>query len=619
MNQPHHSPKSLTRLLMSSSQLFARLNPDELETFASQLELVQVNGGDILIRQGDTADCMYSVISGRLRVYTTDDDGKMTIVGEIAGGESVGEMAMITGGQRSANVQAIRDTELIRLTREGFENLVTRHPRVMLKMAGEIVSRMQHLLSGPEKVTPVKTITLVPLDENVPLVPFANRLAHELEIQGPVLFLDRERFERAHGEGACEWESDTSVESRALASWLSHQETTHRMVLYVADPILSAWTRRCLRGADRIVLVGRSGASPDPGEIEQFLWGSGRDHSPVELNLVLLHSAAERIPNATRDWLEKRQAIQHFHVNMERDEDYARLGRFLAREAVGLVLGGGGARGFAHIGVIRALEEAGVPIDAVCGVSMGAILAAQYAMGHDTEDMLRMNKAGIIANNLPRDFTLPLIAMTSGKKFRKVLQQYYGETRIEDLWLNYFCVSCNLSTAATVVHRKGALTRAVAASNAAPGVLPPVPEDGNLLVDGGIVNNQPGDIMKRLCGGPVIVVNASPVTALTVDERYRELPSAWRVLGSRISPFRNPINMPTITTMLMQTLMVGSHRKAQEVERHADYYLRPPLSKFHLTDYARIDEIAEAGYRYTMEQIAAWSVLPGVKHDRLQS
>jgi predicted acylesterase/phospholipase RssA/CRP-like cAMP-binding protein len=613
MNQSRHSTKSQTTILLSSSKLFSQLAPALLESLASELKLVQLNGGDTLMRQGDPADCMYAVISGRLRAYITEEDGTITPIGEIAGGESVGEMAMITGEPRSANVQATRDTELIQFTREGFERLVARRPDTMMKITNEIVNRMEHLMQGAEGITPIKTIALIPTDVNVPLRKFARRLLRSLENHGPVLCLDRERFEQEHGEGSSLWESDTSVKNLSVASWLSSQETSYRFIIYVADPTASAWTKRCVRGADRVIFVGRSASSPTQGEIEQYISGTDSDGPRVETKLVLLHEDGKIFPESTQKWLEKRNAIRHYHVRVERADDYGRLGRLLARKGVGLVLGGGGSRGFAHIGVIRALEEAGIPIDAICGVSMGAILAAQYAMGHDTNAMLRMNRTGIADKHLNRDFTIPLVSITSGKKFRKSLQEFYGDTQIEDLWLNFFCVSCNLSTAETVIHREGALTRAVAASNAAPGIIPPILEDGNLLVDGGIVNNQPGDIMKQVCGGPVIVINVSPSTELTVETSYDEMPSPWRILGSRINPFRETISAPTITAMLMRTLMVGSHRKMQEVEQNADYYLRPPLSNSHLDDYTRIEEIVEVGYRYAKEQIATWSVLPGVQ------
>ncbi len=199
--------------------------------------------------------------------------------------------------------------------------------------------------------------------------------------------------------------------------------------------------------------------------------------------------------------------------------------------------------------------------------------------------------------------------MSSGKKFQHTLRSIHGDIQIDDLWTNYFCVSCNLSTAETVVHRSGLLWEAVLASSAVPGVLPPVLKDGELLVDGAIVNNQPGDIMKKLCGGPVIVVNVSPEKELTVDASYREMPSPWAVLWSRVHPFKASIHIPTLSSLLMRTILVGSRKKARDVEKEADYYLRPPLNRFRMDQYARIEEIAEVGYQYAKAQIGEWKMI----------
>ena len=293
-----------------------------------------------------------------------------------------------------------------------------------------------------------------------------------------------------------------------------------------------------------------------------------------------------------------------------------RLARILAGCAVGLALGGGGARGFAHIGVIRAIEEAGIPIDMICGVSMGSIIAAQYAMGCDWQAMIRMNRS-VMADGLRWDFTIPLVSLTSGRKFRRALKTFFGDTEIEDLWLNFFCTSCNLSTSEIKIHRRGGLWSAVNASNAIPVILPPVLAGGQMLVDGGVLNNQPGDLLKVTCGGPVIVSSVSPRREITMDQSYTEIPSPWRVLRSRLNPFEKAVKFPAISATMIRTLMVASDRKSREVERDADFYLRPPIDRFRLDDMAKVEEIAEVGYQYARNEIRVWKEenrLPGVRH-----
>ena len=237
---------------------------------------------------------------------------------------------------------------------------------------------------------------------------------------------------------------------------------------------------------------------------------------------------------------------------------------------------------------------------------MGAIIAGQYAMGWDWPTMIRSNKRLLADKRLNSDLALPLFSLSSGRRFRSVLKTFFGEIEIEDLWLSYFCTSCNLSSSQLVVHRRGRLWWCVNASNAIPGLLPPVLDGGHLLIDGGVLNNQPGDLLKEVCGGPVIVSRVSPRKDLTMDASYSEMPSAWRVLRSRLNPFEKTIKVPGIPATMMRTMWVASEQKSLQVEQEAEFCLYPPVARFRLDDRSKIEEIAEVGYEYTRQEIRTW-------------
>ena len=454
----------------------------------------------------------------------------------------------------------------------------------------------------------VRTIAIAGAGADAPVVDFCAELCRALGAFGKVFHLTKSRFEDLYAR-------TTTVrilkdgggfdDHRGVVNWLSEMEGGYRFSVYEADSSTSPWTMHCLRQADCILVVGRAGASPALSAVEKAIFGSSDSRTLAPVELVLLHDQPQRVFAGTAAWLADRQIVRHHHMRVQPFADIERLARILAGQAMGLVLGGGGARGFAHIGVIRAIEEAGIPIDMICGVSMGAIIAAQYALGNDWESMIRMNKREM-GRKMGGDLTLPIMSLSSGRTFRRALNTFFGTTNIEDLWLNYFCVSCNLSTNESVVHRRGRLTKCVNASNAIPGVLPPVLEEGEILVDGGILNNQPGDLLKQAGGGQVIVCNVSPNKEMTVDPSLAEMPSAWRVLWKRLSPFHKSPGVPSITALLTRTLMVASQRKSREVESLADFYLRPPVQTFGLTDSLRVEEIAEVGYQYAKQEIATW-------------
>jgi NTE family protein len=209
----------------------------------------------------------------------------------------------------------------------------------------------------------------------------------------------------------------------------------------------------------------------------------------VEQVLIVLHENGDRLPVGTKRWLSPREINLHHHVRMNRSDDFKRLARFAAGRTIGLVLGGGGARGFAHMGVIRALTEAGVPLDIVGGTSIGALIAAQPAMGWDYQTMLEKNRECFVKAKPLSDYTIPLTSIIGGRKLDDCLKKGFQDIRIEDLWLNYFSLSSDLTTAQITVQRHGYLWEAVRASISIPGILPPVINGKSLLIDGRITRD----------------------------------------------------------------------------------------------------------------------------------
>ena len=576
--------------LLSLCGLFADTDPDALGELASELQLVRLKRGELLIRQGDPADCMYIIVSGRLEQTALADDGAERYLGELGSGETVGETDLVDDQPRMSNVRAIRDTQLVRISPRGFERLVRENAEALNKIATILAGRMRAMVSHQQPVPVLRAIAILGAGESASLSEFTVGLCEALSAFGPVLHLNEQRFERMFGRP---FDSNSEI-----VPWLSELEKDYRFVVLEA--------LRCVRQADRVLLVGRAGASPALNATEELLFEEHAARPAAPLELVLIHEQSGHSFPGTAKWLAPRPVVRHHHVRSGVREDLGRLARILAGCAMGVTLGGGGARGFAHIGVIRALEEARIPIDMICGVSMGAIIAGQYAMGWDWPTMIRSNKRLLADKWLNADLALPLFSLSSGRRFRSALKTFFGEIEIEDLWLSYFCTSCNLSSSQLVVHRRGRLWWSVNASNAIPGLLPPVLHGGQLLIDGGVLNNQPGDLLKEVCGGPVIVSMVSPRKDLTMDESFTEMPSAWRVLRSRLNPFEKTIRVPGIAATLMRTMWVASERKSREVEQDAEFCLHPPVDRFRVDDRSKIEEIAEVGYEYTRQEIRTW-------------
>ena len=231
---------------------------------------------------------------------------------------------------------------------------------------------------------------------------------------------------------------------------------------------------------------------------------------------------------------------------------------------------------------------------------MGAVIAGQYAVGMDYNAMLEANRLCWIDGDPLKNYTLPIVAMTAGKKANRSLKRMFGDTLIEDLSLPYFCVSTDLVRADLVVHRQGSLWKSVRASLTIPGIGPPLLWNGRMLVDGGVLNNLPVDVMKDLYGARIIAAEVSAKEDLPCNVDAESV-SGWRLLWQRIRSFGQPCPLPTIFEVLLRTTMASSLREAEASRARCHLYLHPPVDQIGLFEWSKLQEVAEIGYRYTRE------------------
>ena len=579
------SPLAAVEAVTATASLFAGLDADARAAVARELEWVSLKGGDALFRENEPGDALYVLISGRLRVFVSGEDGPR-LVAEITRGEIVGEMAVLTDELRSATILAARDSMLVRFSRQAFERVVEQNPAALMRVTRRLINRLQQMNRGGTRTTKVATIAVVPLGDGAAAADVAVRLVRALSASGPTAHL------RA---------GDVPVDEARTPEWLDDVERRHHCVVYEADARNDHWLERSLRQADRVLLVAAAEPALETDLLTAARRRLGLDTLQAPEELVLVHRASTVAPSGTGRWLAALGVAACHHVRAGRQEDVERLARFLTGRAVGLVLGGGGARGFAHIGVIRSLVEAGVPIDAIGGTSMGAVVAAQYASGHDVAGLLAINRAEWIDRNPLNDKTLPVVALLACRRIDRMMTSLYGTTQIEDLWLKYFCVSCDLTQAQAVVHDRGPLARAVRASMSLPGIAIPLHEGQSLLVDGGVLNNVPADVMKRLCRGPVVAVDVTPKKDLAVERPYPETGSGWSFLLNRKS-----MDLPSIGAVIMRTVMLSSAHQRKLVARDIDLLVAPPIDRYGMFDWHKLEEIADTGYQAAQPLVAEW-------------
>jgi NTE family protein len=530
------------------------------------------------MRQGEPADALYFLIRGRLQVWH-EPAGESSpkaprLLGEVAPGETVGELGLLTGSPRSASVRAIRDSQLIELDRASFEQFAISHPALVVQLAGTIARRLEGATTRPPATTRhLGTIAIVPLDETEAAEDLFARITTGLTERGPTAVF------RAAPPAACE-------------NWMDDQERRHRFVVYRADAADTPWSRLCVRQADIVVLLADA-AKPSPQRPWERDLLQGESAPVARQVLVLCHPASTTEIHDTRAWLAGREPNFHLHVRPARPNDVSRVIRILAGEAVGLVLGAGAARGFSEIGVYRALVEAGIAVDWVGGTSIGAIMAAVIARDPEPDEAIREVREAFVDGKPFGDFTAPIISVLRGRRMHRLLKAYLN-LQIEDLPIPYFCVSTMLDGTRTNVHERGALVDAIRASAALPGMIPPMVVDGRLAIDGSVINSLPVDVMREKLVGKVIAVDLSSRRDYLVD--YDELPSPWAVLRGRLLPFLRRYRAPGLASTLLKATEIGTMAKTKELAAQADLLLRPPVGGFGMTETRAFERIVKAGY-----------------------
>jgi lysophospholipid hydrolase len=438
-------------VLLTMAKRLTTLLPRLILHMDFALEWVQVNAGQVIYNQDDESDAIYIVLNGRLRAIRENEKSGNQFIGEFGQGDSIGELEVLTESPRPGSLHAIRDTELAKFPKTLFNSLALEHAGITIQISKMIATRMRSFLDGPlrepgrERTAAksknsvssnvnLRTIAILPVTAGVPVVEFGSRLMNAFSQIGTpngVVSLNQTTILNHLGRLAF-----NRMGKLKLAQYLADLEEKYGMVLYVVDTnVKSPWTQTCISQADCILLVGTSESSPNLGEYERFLLTT---KTTARKELILLHMERYCPPGLTRKWLRNRPWVNgsHHHIHMSFRTtpepvhpptkrfgseikrrvqtlqaeiqkytsrkvrqtplysadtpfkgDFHRLARRLSGKAVGLVLGGGGARGCAHVGIIRALEESGIPIDIVGGTSIGAFIGALYAWDADVVPM----------------------------------------------------------------------------------------------------------------------------------------------------------------------------------------------------------------------------------------
>ncbi|XP_040468489.1 patatin-like phospholipase domain-containing protein 6 isoform X4 [Falco naumanni] len=587
----------------------ARMSP-----FVRQMDFaidwMAVEAGRALYRQGDKSDCTYIALNGRLRSVIQKGSGKKELIGEYGRGDLIGVVEALTRQPRATTVHAVRDTELAKLPEGTLNNIKRRYPQVVTRLihllSQKILGNLQQLrgpfassglgmASSSEPTNPtsnLSTVAVLPVCDDVPTAAFTLELKHALNAIGPTLLLTSDIIRARLGSSALD-----SIQEYRLSGWLAQQEDIHRIVLYQTDCTLTPWTVRCIRQADCILIVGLGDQEPALGELEQML-----ENTAVRAlkQLVLLHREDGPSPSRTVEWLNMRSWCSgHLHIrcprrvfsrrsptklremyekvfekSADRHSDFSRLARVLTGNTIALVLGGGGARGCSHIGVIKAMEESGIPIDMVGGTSIGAFIGALYAEERSAvRTKQRAREWAKCMNSVFEtvlDLTYPITSMFSGSAFNASINKVFQDKQIEDLWLPYFNVTTDITASAMRVHTDA-------------------------------------DIARNMGAKTVIAIDVGSQDETDLCN-YGDSLSGWWLLWKRLNPWAEKVKVPDMAEIQSRLAYVSCVRQL-EVVKSSSYceYIRPPIDRFKTMDFGKFDEIYDVGYQHGKVVFDGWS------------
>ena len=575
---------------LASFDLLQGLPASALKQLAKMSRSVDLACGEWLYKEGDQPDYCYLLVRGRLRL---SHDGEL--LGYVARLQPVGEMGALLEKPREASVQAVRDSQVLCLPSSDFITFLRKHADTLLALSRLMLGRVreQERQRRAAATASQGIFVVIPAAASVPSLELAARLTQQLSGWPSARMVSAAHVDAALGPGTAAAAVDDESVNQRLREWLNQLEGAHRYLILVAEKPQDAWASKCLRLADRILVLAEASSKP-----QRLVALDHVAHVAAPIELVLLRPTGDPSPD-TLAWRQAASARSHYFLHPWASADLAALARQITGRGIGLVLGGGGARGFAHIGLAKALQQLDIPVDVLGGTSMGAFVSALMACGYDSVEMSQIARETFVSNNYLNDYSLSRVSLIRGRRFLDRLREIFAEQLIEELPRSYYCVSTNLTHGGALAHDSGPLANWVGTSMCVPGVAPPVAHEGQLLCDGGVVDNLPTDIMQGLERGSIIACSVSAQGDIRATGHGIGLPDPEALFNWSSDEPR-----PSFSEILLRTATLTSDTVIQRASIEcADIFLHMPVQKFGMFHWQGLDQLIELGYRHAMEQL----------------
>ncbi|EIE00777.1 patatin-like phospholipase family protein [Leptospira licerasiae] len=600
---------------ISNLELLFHIDRKKIGELTPYLRWLYVPGGERLMLQGEPGNSLFIILSGRFRYTVSDDHGNITGEGEFAKGDIIGEMSLLTGEPRSASVYAVRSSQVIQISRNGFRKFISESPEALFHVTETIARRLGEKNKESSRFgRKVHTIALVPVTEGFPLKDFSIELSKSLKSFGSTLSVNEGKLSKFLKEKKIYHKNGIRFGIPDLLSWFGGLEKEYDNVVFEVEPTGDPiWAETSLRQADRVLLLAETGRPILENSYSWNLIQGGSLGETMKESVIYLEDSYTR-------WEELENVLhelpgQKLILRKNREGEFDRIARRLESRSVGIALSGGGAKGFAHLGLLRSLSEAGIPIDLIGGTSAGSIMAGLFAMGYGFDESLRLIKEVWIEAKLTRDYTLPFVSILKGTKYSKAIKEFFGNRKIETLWIPFLAVACDLTNSKPKVFEQGEVWKAIRASTSIPGIFPPFYSDGALYVDGGLWDNLPGSLVRRKGADVLISVdlgagsqpNKDQTYGLLVESRFPgEGPSALKLLGNQFMKKEDRYSFPHIGELFMRSMLLSSRNNLLKTKETSDIFVELPVRDFSTFDWDEYKRLYEIGYEHSQKFVKDW-------------
>jgi NTE family protein len=585
--------------LIKASKLFESLDDAGRKKLIPHLHEVKLKKNRFLFRQGELSDGVFLVMSGKLVIILKTVYGEDKVLSEVRSGETLGEIGAMSHEPRGASAKAIEDCILFKLSCESFFKLCHEYPSMLLQAMSVLAMRSRSLVEMLTAREPTKKhIAILPASKHTHIKEFSDCILKNLKEFPNVTVLS---------------DFDDKIANKNLSqlqTQIKEIDNKNEKIFYILGLHDSHLSKVCFENVDALYVVGNGRSKAYLNPVTHKRLHNAELSYKARPELILIYKNGDKPPRATSKWLKLINFGMHHHVRLSEQKDIHRVMRFMTSSAVGVVLGGGGARSWAHIGAVKALQEAGIPIDFICGTSGGAIVAGYYALNESVDDVRNelsdLSKITYKAASF-RHLTWPAVSIFDGATFTQKQKEIFGTRKIENLWIPFFCVSCNLTKSIPVVHSRGELWRKIRASTSVPGIFPPVVMHGQLHLDGGIVNNLPVDLMKKYSSSISMCI-AVELIHVTQQQKDYDFPPILPLIPTFLAKFKlayKEFRFPSFVDTFLKSLLAGSSVKQNECALSADILISPQLSNFDLLRVTakQQQKLIEIGHKATVEAL----------------